>query len=464
VPIVDVAIEKLALEGEGLGKIEAKGNSHGKMAFVPYGLPGEHVRAEVIAEKKGYIRGLPQTIHQPSSKRIQPKCPYHFQTGQKGSWCGGCDWQHLSIEAQRNYKKDIFIETLQRLGGFPNPPVHDTLSAGSEWRYRNKVQVPFGRKDGKVVAGFYQPGTHTIVEFSDCLVQPPLGIEILKYVLSFANDNGWLPYDQNHHQGWLRHLLIRTNRAGQALVTLVTKDAKFPHKHKFVSPFVSRFKSVVGLHQNVQPARTHVILGRHWTRLWGADWIGEELNGLTLGSSAASFFQINPPAAELLYQKALEAAQLDHETLCLDLYCGVGCLTLLAAARSKGAVGVEAFKGAVLDARKNAKENGVRNVEFEVSPSEKFFTRDRVSWLNSETKKLVVFLDPPRAGCEKELLKALLKLEPRRIISISCNPSTLARDLKFLSSDYQLTSSVPVDLFPQTSHVESVSLMEPRNP
>jgi len=447
----------MALEGEGVGRT---GNPSGKVAFVPYTLPGEKIETELRQEKRSFDRCLPINVVQASVHRVAPRCLHHFQIGQKTLWCGGCDWQHIETSHQLEIKRTLIKETLEKLGGLKDPPVEPVVPSPVSWRYRNKVQVPFAKRGNRIVSGFYAPGSHTIVEFDDCVAQPERVVQLVKFVKEYAAKNHWSPYDQDRHAGWLRHILVRTNEAGQALVVLVTKAPPFPGKNVFTAALHNQFPWVFGIHQNVQPAQTNVILGNHWVRLWGNSYLEEEICGLSIEYAPASFFQVNTKAAEFLYQNAIKEVQCDSATLVLDLYCGVGCMTLLAAKETKHAVGVEMSASSIRDAKKNAQRNNLRNVDFLEMSAEQFFRSERFHWLKKNAGEVKVLVDPPRSGCEPHILYSLLSLGPKRIVYVSCNPATLARDVKILSKNYRLQKVIPVDLFPQTSHIESISSLE----
>lgn len=427
------------------------------MAFVRYSLPGEIVSARLLEKKKTYSRWLPTDIRRASSDRVDPPCPYHFKPSREKPWCGGCDWQHIAIGRQREAKRQFIVESLERIGGISDPAVAPTVASPEPWRYRNKVQVPFGGRPGHVRAGFYAPGSHEIVEFDDCLVQPEIGVRIVKTVKAFARGRGWAPYNEDAHKGWLRHLLVRTNRAGQALAAVVTASPAFPHRSEFIDTVRNACPEIIGLHQNVQPAKSHVILGRTWVPLWGQETIEETMLGLRLGYSPGAFFQINTAAAEVLYTTALSLLNPTPDSVVVDMYCGVGAMTLAAARRAKSAIGVEIAPVSVRDARANAERNVITNAEFLDMPSEAFFRRKYPAL--STAKRVDVIVDPPRAGCEESLIVDLLRARPDRLVYVSCHPATFARDVKRLSPGYRLISVTPVDLFPQTSHVELAALL-----
>ena len=340
-----IRVDRLALEGDGVGRLP-----DGRVAFVSYSAPGETVEARLFTQEKRFTRWVPTAVTAPSADRVVPQCPYHFRPERREDACGGCSWQHLSPVAQRRSKRELLKETLERLGGVFNPTVHATIASPQEWRYRNKVQVPFSVERGRVSAGFFAPGSHRIVEFDDCLVQSPESVAIVRFVKEFASRHRWEIYDEDRHNGWLRHLLVRTNRRGQALVSLVTKTPSFPMRHAFVQELLRRCPQVIGIHQNIQSARSHAILGRRWEPVWGASHIEEKVLGCIISNAPGSFAQVNTEAAELLYEKALEEAELTKDSVVLDLYCGGGALTIAAAKRSKFAVGIEAVPSSIEDA------------------------------------------------------------------------------------------------------------------
>ncbi|OVE78170.1 23S rRNA (uracil(1939)-C(5))-methyltransferase RlmD [bacterium F11] len=449
-------IDRLANGGEGIGRLNEK------VVFVPYTLPGEVVQCVSQSSKKNYSRFLPVSVKTSSPHRIQPRCSLHFQSQAFPLWCGGCEWQHMDIGFQGTSKKILISETLERLGGLSQPPVESVLSSPESWRYRNKVQIPFRKEKGKIIGGFFAPASHQIVEFDDCPIQSTLSVDIFQFVRQYANQHHWSAYDEDRHQGWLRHLLIRTNQKAQALVVLVTKSSEFRDKNQFGKELRSQFPQVLGLHQNIQSARGNVILGSHWNRIGGSDFLEEELCGRLFRYGPGSFFQVNTQAAALLYQKAIEALDPDPSDLLLDLYSGVGCLAILAADKVKYVLGVEVVASAVRHAKMNAQLNKVRNVEFSCMKAENVFQDPSRSWIREEGSRLKVLLDPPRTGCDPSLLTALLRVRPKKIVYVSCYPGTLARDLKFLSKRFVVKKVTPVDMFPHTSHIESVTTLECR--
>jgi len=458
----DIHVDRLALDGDGVGRLAGPGSHAGETAFVPYSLPDEDIRARLVLQKQRFSRWIPVAVAKPSPHRVEPPCPYHFRPGMGSAWCGGCNWQHIPADVQLQMKGKLLEETLQRIGGIPTPPMNPPVNSPEVWRYRNKVQVPFGRAGDRPIAGFFAPGSHTIVEFEDCLIQTTPSVELVRYVRAFAERNGWKPYEEQTGHGWIRHLLVRTNAEGRALLAVISTNPTFPEKARFLSEIRNRFPFVAGIHQNVQPARTNVILGERWFQLWGEDRLDEKMLGLTVSYGAASFFQVNKPAAEKLYALAIQELGATKESNVIDVYCGVGMLTLLAAQKCRSALGIESVEAAIIDAEANAVRNYLLNATFLAMPADQALAGGSRQVEMIADGNLLVMVDPPRSGCEASVLNALLRLNPKRIVYVSCHPATLARDIKHLSEKYELASVTPVDLFPQTSHIEAVARLERR--
>jgi 23S rRNA (uracil1939-C5)-methyltransferase len=454
-----IEIERLALHGDGVGRITAAGNEKGKVAFVPYSLPGETIRAEKILEKTTYTRWLPEEIVRSSPDRIKPSCPYHFQPGPRGIWCGGCNWQHFPVEKQREAKKRLVFEILGRLGGLAELPEIDLIYPEDSCRYRNNVQIAFGRRGETIISGFRAPESHNIVDIDDCLLQSSASVRIYNNIRQTARILGFTPYERHKDRGWLKHLLIRSSETGSALVILVTRNASFPEQKKFLQLITSQCPEVVSIYQNLQPVTTKVITGPKWIHHWGQGKLEENLCGLRLNYSPGAFFQVNTKAASLLYHKAIQEAEIEPGMTVLDFYCGVGGLTLMAAQYAEHVIGVDEFSPAIEDAKDNAGENGVANVTFFTSPVENFL-RQGSSPVCASGERLIAIVDPPRAGCRPGVIDRMLSLAPRRIIYVSCDPATLARDLKLLSIKYQVSTLTVVDLFPQTAHIETIARLD----
>lgn len=452
-----VRVERMTPEGQGLGRAPG-----GKVVFVPYTAPGDLVEVELARSKQGWAQGRLKAVREAGPGRIEPPCPLHFRPG-KPLACGGCDWQHLAASAQLEAKRELVRDCLFRIARLREPVVEPVVPSPDPWRYRNKVLVPFGLEGERVVAGFYAPGSHRIVDFEDCLVQPELSVRLTLAVKELARRGKWTVYDERQGRGWLRHLYVRVNREGRALAALVTRTSEFRGEEEFVAEVRSRFPEVVGLFQNTQPERTPVVLGPRWRRLWGAERLEERLGSLTLRVAPESFLQVNTPASELLYGLATEFLTQGgwRPELALDLYSGVGSIALWIAPSAGRVLGVEESRAAVADAWENARSNGVRNVRFVAGGVETQLGLVRRELGNAAEGSAAAVLDPPRAGCEKAVLKALNAPSVRRVVYVSCNPATFARDADRLGKGrWRLKRVRPVDLFPQTSHVEVVGLFE----
>ncbi|MBI3292722.1 MAG: 23S rRNA (uracil(1939)-C(5))-methyltransferase RlmD [Elusimicrobia bacterium] len=308
-----VRMDRLALGGEGVGRWE------GRVVFVPYACPGDVLEAEVTAAYPRYVRAQIVRILTPAPQRVSPPCPYHFCVGhQPTQVCGGCSWQHLTYEAQLEAKRQLVEETLLRIGRLSEVRVSPTLGMAHPWRYRNKVQQPVGWDGHRVISGFYAPGTHQIVPIEECLVQPELSVAILNKTKTLLAQYHLEPYDAPRHQGWVRHLLVRLIQR-RALLVFVTRTPDFPNESPVVRALCRDFPELVGLHQNINPARTNVILGPRWRKLHGADFLEEHLGNLRLRVSPGSFFQVNTPQAETLYQvvKTWSTGEGEHFLICI---------------------------------------------------------------------------------------------------------------------------------------------------
>ncbi|MBI4057217.1 MAG: 23S rRNA (uracil(1939)-C(5))-methyltransferase RlmD, partial [Elusimicrobia bacterium] len=484
-----VTVDRIAPEGQAIA--HSKGSN--KVIFLPYGNPGDEAEVRILEERKGYATAEIISLIKPGPGRIDPPCPHHFkirdegrgmrdesknispshnsylishipQTISGGLWCGGCDWQHLQYPRQLELKKNLVQDALERIGKIKNPPLLDPIPSPEPWRYRNKVQVPFGMGRGKsltpsaelrvptgapeepsVLVGFYHPGTHRIVNFEDCLVQPELSVQIVQKVKQIAQKYRWQPYNEDAQSGWLRHLFIRTNEKKEALVAFVTRSPNFPHSKEAIQDLTQTFPSIISFFQNIQPLKTSVILGPRWIKLWGRDHMEERIGNLHLSVSPEAFLQVNTKATEKLYQQVEEFLKYGKSIPrnVLDLYCGVGTISLWVSPLVQQVVGIEENREAVQDAYQNARLNRVRNVHFLAGKVE--YTLPKLDFPSD-----AVILDPPRQGCQPEVLKKIIKLEARKVVYVSCNPATFARDVLVLGQGgFRLIQVQPVDLFPQ---------------
>ncbi len=430
-------MDRLSLGGDGVARIE------GAVVFIPYGAPGDDLEVELVEVRRNFARARLLRVLEASPVRTPPPCSYHFQPTEPDRLsCGGCVWQQLNYDFQLDAKRQLVEETLERIGGFQDLEVQPTLGMKDPWRYRNKVQQPVAWVGDHAVSGFYASGSHDLVPIEDCLVQPELSVKIVNRVRSLLS---------SRHRGWLRHLLIRTSQKGEAQLVFVTQTEDFPGQRPILETLMREFPQLVGIHQNINSSKTNVILGRIWKHCAGTDAMEEHLGTLRFRLSPGSFFQVNSPQAEVLYDVVKSVASRGCELL--DLYCGVGGIALSLAGSFERVTGVDEVKSAILDAEKNAKLNRILNTRFLASPAEQFLSR----YKGISPAELTIVLDPPRSGCDPRVLSALSRLQPGNLVYVSCDPGTLARDLSILAqSGYEPRLVQPVDLFPHTAHIETV--------
>ncbi|MFC3885415.1 23S rRNA (uracil(1939)-C(5))-methyltransferase RlmD [Bacillus songklensis] len=442
---VDVTFEDLTHDGAGVAKVE------GFPIFVPNALPGERGKVKVMKVKKGYAFGRLEEIHEESQYRMTPPCPIYKE-------CGGCQLQHLSYEGQLVFKQKQVKEVMARIGHLPDVPVHSVLGMNDPWRYRNKAQVPVGEREGGLIAGFYQQRSHEIIDMEACLIQQEKNDEIVQAVKEICGKYDIRAYDEQKHRGTLRHIMTRYGLVtGEAMVVLVTKTEELPHKNSIVQEIIEKFPQVKSIVQNVNSKRTNVIMGDKTNVLWGEEYIYDLIGDIKFAISARSFYQVNPKQTKVLYDKALEYAQLTGEETVIDAYCGIGTISLFLAQKAKKVYGVEIVPEAIEDAKRNAKLNGMTNVEFEVGEAERVIP----DWYDKGIKADVIVVDPPRKGCDEALLQTIIDMKPKRVVYVSCNPATLARDLRILEDGgYKTVQVQPVDMFPHTLHVESVAVLQ----
>lgn len=429
--------------GEGVGRFD------GFTVFVPWSVPGDRVEVEVISVQKNYARGLVCSLITPSIHRQEAPCPYHGE-------CGGCRLQHLQYREQLAHKQEVVENALKRLGGI-DVPINPVVGMKEPWYYRNKGQYPLGEDNGQLKIGFYKQRSHELIDISHCLIQHPSGDRVVHLARKLIAELEIPIYNEKDHTGLLRHLVTRTSfKSGEVLLVLVTNGHRLPSGDPLVTHLTNQVKDLVGIVQNVNTRRTNVILGEENLLLWGRDYVREEVGGLKFHISAGSFFQVNPLQAKLLFDLVCDFADLKGKETVFDLYCGNGAISLFLSSEAARVIGIESYAPAVADGRKNVQLNGISNVEFHTGRAEELMPglMEKSLWAD------VIVVDPPRKGCDKKLLAAMVKMQPLRIIYVSCNPSTLARDLHYLDgSGYKLKHVQPIDMFPHTAHVECVVLM-----
>ncbi|NJR37655.1 MAG: 23S rRNA (uracil(1939)-C(5))-methyltransferase RlmD [Leptolyngbyaceae cyanobacterium CSU_1_4] len=446
--LLETTIEDLSNSGDGVGRWE------GRVIFVPDTVVGDRITVRLVRVKPQYAYGKLHQILEPSSHRIRPGCIVADK-------CGGCQWQHIDYAYQREAKRNLVMQDLERIGGFSNPPVDAMLSvleSGGEemgFGYRNKVTYPLARSATKQVqAGYYQKGTHQLINLNQCPIQDVRLNPLLAEVKQDLYKRGWSIYNEEQHRGKLRHLGLRIGRrTGEILLTLVSTDGNLPGLDEQAEEWLGRYPELVGISVNINRDRGNAIFGKDTRCIAGQSYLQEEFAGLKFHIQPTTFFQVFTEQAEaLLLAIASELNLQGHETL-VDAYCGVGTLTLPLAKQVRQAIGLEVQPEAVEQAQMNAELNEIINATFQTGTVETLLGQ-------LEVQPDIVLLDPPRKGCDRKVIDTLLALLPPRIVYVSCNPSTLARDLKLLcQGGYRLTRVRPADFFPQTAHVECVAFL-----
>ncbi|MFI2857760.1 23S rRNA (uracil(1939)-C(5))-methyltransferase RlmD [Paenibacillus sp. JSM ZJ436] len=475
-------------DGEGVGRAE------GYTLFVQGALPGEKVRVKVLKTKKQYGYAKLLELVEASPDRTSAPCPIYDQ-------CGGCQLQHLDYAAQLQWKRQLVVDNLERIGKLTveggrldgalreqsetlaGDGAHKQVAYGADmaaareardeqrkgiivkpalgmsepWRYRNKSQVPIGVTDGGLVGGFYARGSHRIVDMEACLIQHEENDKVVQRVKDIGRKLGITAYDEETGQGLLRHVVVKIGfSTGEMMIVLVTNGNSIPQREKWIAAIRQELPAVVSICHNVNTRRTNVIFGEVTSVLWGREVIYDYIGDVKFAISARSFYQVNPVQTEILYGKTVEYAGLTGNETVIDAYCGIGTISLFLAQHAKQVYGVEIVKEAIEDARANAALNHMHHVQFEVGASEDVIP----AWKEQGIEADVIVVDPPRKGCDPRLLDTILEMRPERVVYVSCNPSTLARDLRILEDGgYRTVEVQPVDMFPHTVHVECCSLL-----
>ena len=443
--LIIVTIEDMTTEGEGIGKVE------GFPFFIKDSIIGDKIQAKIVKTKKTYGYARVEKILTPSINRVQPACDVARQ-------CGGCQLQAMAYSQQLEFKRNKVKNNLKRIGGFQEIEVLPVIGMEHPWRYRNKTQVPFGMdKTGNIVAGFYAGRTHSIIDHEDCLLAPEINRKIIEIIKNYMKQYKIRPYDEKSQQGIVRHVLIRQGYAtGEIMVCLVINRKSLPKAEQLVEQ-LKQIPGMTSISYNINCENTNVILGETVVTLYGPGYITDFIGTIQYQISPQSFFQVNPIQTEKLYETALKYAGLTGNEIVWDLYCGIGTITLFLAQKAKMVYGVEIVEPAIQDARKNAEINQIQNAEFYVGRAEDILPE---KYKKEQIKADVIVVDPPRKGCEQTLLETILQMQPKRIVYVSCDSATLARDLKYLCKEkYQIEKIQPVDMFPEGVHVETVVLM-----
>lgn len=430
----------LSFEGKGVVKL-----SYG-VVFVDGLFPGEEAEIEIEYKRAGNYFGKVHRLITKSPDRIQPKCGVCTA-------CGGCQFQQLSYEAQLKYKTKKVQDAFNR-NKVENIEVLPTIPNDFPYEYRNKIQVPIGRDPhGHIVSGFYRSGTHKIIPVDKCWIEDKRAGKIILELKNLMKEFHYAPYDEDTRTGLIRHVLIRTSlHYDEIMVTLVTNKDEFKGKNNFVKEWVKRCPNIKSIIQNINTRDTNVILGEKERVLFGPSVIKDSILGVDFLISSKSFFQVNPTQVEKLYKTAIEFANLSKEEKIFDAYCGIGTISLCASKYVGKVIGAEIVKEAIIDAKKNAKINNISNADFICGDAGDVLE----TLINNGEKFSTVFVDPPRKGLDEKFINKLLELKPEKVVYVSCDPETLARDIKILSSKYKIEKIQPVDMFSQTFHIETV--------
>ncbi|MCB2290516.1 23S rRNA (uracil(1939)-C(5))-methyltransferase RlmD [Clostridium sp. CS001] len=436
-----MTIDNMGYEGEGVGKID------NFTVFVAGAIVGEKVKVKIVKLSKSFAFGKLLEIIETSKSRIEPVCSIYKN-------CGGCNIQHVDYEAQLDFKTDRVKQVMGRIGKLEDVIIHPTIGMKDPYNYRNKVQLPVSNKAGEVNIGFYAARSHDIINMETCYIQDKVADIVVKLTKQWMKEYGVQSYNEENHQGSVRHIMIRKGfKTGEVMVVVVTKGKSLPFKEEFIALMTKKIQGLVSIVQNVNNEKTNVILGAQCKTLWGKDTITDYIGEFKFEVSPLSFFQVNSIQTEVLYGKALEYANLSGGEVVLDAYCGTGTISLFLSQKAKKVYGVEIVPEAIENAKINAKENNVHNTEFIVGEAERVIPK----LISEGVRADVVVVDPPRKGCDKSLLEAISSMKPKTIVYVSCDPGTLARDLGILGElGYKTIEIQPVDMFPQTAHVECV--------
>lgn len=435
----------LTHEGHGVVKIDRY------PIFIPNTLIDEKIEYKVIKVKKNFAIGKLIKVITESDARVEPPCIYYYK-------CGGCQLQHMSYQAQLNMKKEQVVNLFHRKAKFTNTVIKDTVGMEDPWRYRNKSQIPVGlSKDQQPIMGFYRQRSHDIIDMESCLIQDQQHQQVMNDLKQLISELNISVYNEKTKKGLLRHLVVRTGHyTNQLMIILVTNGKAFKQAESLVDALVRKYPNVTSIKQNINDAHSNVIMGPQSITLYGEEEIEDQLSEVTFNISDQSFYQINSHQTEKLYQQALDYAQLTGDEIVLDTYCGIGTIAIYMAENARHVYGVEVVPSVINDANQNATKNQLENTTFVCGKAEEVILK----WKAEGIRPDVVMVDPPRKGCDETFLETILELNPKRIVYISCNPSTQQRDAHILNHQYDLKEITPVDMFPQTTHIETVALFE----
>ena len=437
----EVDILDMGFEGEGIAKID------GYTTFIKGAITGEKAKIKMTKVNKDYGFARLMEVIKPSDNRVQPICSVFGR-------CGGCNLQHMTYESQLEHKENMVRTTLKKSLGY-DVRVEKIIGMDKPYNYRNKVQYPVS--NGKI--GFYAGRTHSLIENEGCFIQDKLADKLAKDTFRILQKYNISTYSEETGKGCVRHIITRVakNNDNQLMLTIVTNEEKLKHQNNIIEEIVKEYPNIKTIVQNINTKRDNVILGKKCITLYGDGYIEDKLGDYKFKISPLSFYQVNPVQTEKMYNKAKEFAELTGNEIVYDLYCGIGTISVFIADKAKKVFGVEIVEQAIDNAKENAKINNKENIEFVCGKAEDIIP---VKYANGDNAD-VVFVDPPRKGCDLKLLETLKEMKSKKIVYISCNPATLARDLKYLTDNgYKLEKVQPYDLFPETMHCESIALLK----
>ena len=440
-----VEIVDIGQGGVGIGKFE------GFTVFVDGGLIKDKIKVKIIKSKKNYAVGEIVEILEPSPYRVERKCSKELKA------CGGCQIQELDYKEQLNLKTNEVKQVISRIGKLDDVVIHPALGMEEPFRYRNKAQFPIQKVDGVPVIGFYKKKSHDIIPTDQCIIQHDVNDKIIKIIKTYIRAYNVSIYDEKTHTGVLRHLVTKVGfTTKEVMVVLVANGRKLPYLNELASVLKENIPGFKTLVVNINREKTNVILGNENRIIYGDGKINDNIGDLVFEISPLSFFQVNPIQTEVLYNKALEYANLGENDTVFDIYCGIGTISLFLAQKAKKVYGIEIVEEAIKDAKRNAEINKLDNVEFYVGKAEEVVPK-----MYKQGKRAnVVVVDPPRKGCDEKVLDTIISMQPDRVVYVSCNPSTLARDLNYLDErGYKCLEVQPVDMFPHSVHIENVALI-----
>lgn len=420
--------------------------------FVDLALPKEAGIIELTELKASYAKGkiLKLFNDKKVDYRVEPACPNFYD-------CGGCQLMHMNYDAQLSFKKTMLKETLRKIGGFDDIVLNKIRGAENPNYYRNKVQVPFQLQKGKTVCGFFKRNTHIVSPITTCLIQSDEMTEIVKFIRNLCNEFRIKGYDELNNSGDIRHVLVKESTiTGEIMVVFVMTRENVAHMDELYAKLVKRHPKIVSIIENINSQVTNTILGEKQKCVFGKNYIVDKLNGFSFKIGAKSFYQVNHDQTEVLYNLVKKVGKFDKEDILVDAYCGIGTIGITLANDVKEIYAVEIVEEAIKNAKENAKLNNISNIHFECNKAEVQLKK----WLDKGVKPTAIVVDPPRKGCDLSLLKTIIELQIQKLVYVSCDPATLARDLKTLvNGGYEISSITPVDMFPQTTHVETITLL-----